>query len=122
MSARSHTQRLDANGSGIARAAEIIRTGGLVAMPTETVYGLGANALDPTAVAKVFEAKERPTFDPLIVHVAERAALDELLTTRALADPRIAALADALWPGPLTIVAEASPTIDRKSTRLNSSH
>ena len=111
MSAQQATERLAANEGGIARAAAIIRSGGLVAMPTETVYGLGANALDPIAVAKVFAAKERPSFDPLIVHVADRSALDNLLTARALGDPRIAVLADALWPGPLTIVAEASPTI-----------
>lgn len=111
MSAQQATERLAANEGGIARAAAIIRAGGLVAMPTETVYGLGANALDPIAVAKVFAAKERPTFDPLIVHVGDRGALDDLLTARALTDPRIATLADALWPGPLTIVAEASPTI-----------
>jgi L-threonylcarbamoyladenylate synthase len=111
MSPQPMTERLSASGLGIARAAEIVRGGGLVAMPTETVYGLGANALDPIAVAKIFAAKERPTFDPLIVHVADRAALNVLLTEEALADPRIAALADTLWPGPLTIVAAASAAI-----------
>ena len=55
----------------INKASEIIRGGGLVAFPTETVYGLGANALDSNAVAKIFEAKERPTFDPLIVHITK---------------------------------------------------
>ena len=90
------------------------------AMPTETVYGLGANALDPIAVAKVFAAKERPTFDPLIVHVADRGALDDLLTARALTDPRIATLADALWPGPLTIVAEASPASFTSPNKITS--
>ena len=62
------------------RAAAIIRSGGLVAFPTETVYGLGANALDPIAIARIFEAKGRPTFDPLIVHIAERADLSRLFT------------------------------------------
>ena len=82
-------------------AAEIIRGGGLVAFPTETVYGLGADALNPEAVAKIFEAKQRPSFDPLIVHIATRAALDRLVETISLGDHR---LMDALWPGPLTLI------------------
>ncbi|MGA9876597.1 MAG: Sua5/YciO/YrdC/YwlC family protein, partial [Solirubrobacteraceae bacterium] len=63
------TERLE-GGLGVVRAAEILRGGGTVAFPTETVYGLGANALDPTAVAKIFAAKERPGWDPVIVHVS----------------------------------------------------
>jgi L-threonylcarbamoyladenylate synthase len=93
------------------RAAAIIRAGGLVAFPTETVYGLGANAFDAPAVARVFEAKGRPTFDPLIVHIADRADLTHLFTEAALADPRIELLADAFWPGALTIVAAARPEV-----------
>jgi L-threonylcarbamoyladenylate synthase len=93
------------------RAAAIIRAGGLVAFPTETVYGLGANAFDAPAVARIFEAKGRPTFDPLIVHIAERADLTHLFTDDALADPRITILADAFWPGALTIVAAARPEV-----------
>ena len=93
------------------RAAAIIRAGGLVAFPTETVYGLGANAFDAPAVARIFEAKGRPTFDPLIVHIAERADLARLFTDDALADPRITILADAFWPGALTIVAAARPEV-----------
>ena len=93
------------------RAAAIIRAGGLVAFPTETVYGLGANAFDAPAVARIFEAKGRPTFDPLIVHIADRSDLAHLFTERALADPRIRILTDALWPGPLTIVAAARPEV-----------
>jgi len=85
----------------ITHAAAIIRSGGLVAFPTETVYGLGANALDPIAVARIFEAKNRPFFDPLIVHVANVGALDELVMG---VDARAVALAAAFWPGPLTIV------------------
>ena len=95
----------------IPRAAAIIRAGGLVAFPTETVYGLGANAFDAPAVARIFEAKGRPTFDPLIVHIADRADLSRLFTEHALADPRIALLADAFWPGALTIVAAARPEV-----------
>ncbi len=93
------------------RAAAIIRAGGLVAFPTETVYGLGANAFDAPAVARIFEAKGRPTFDPLIVHIADRADLAHLFTEAALADPRITILADAFWPGALTIVAAARPEV-----------
>ena len=93
------------------RAAAIIRAGGLVAFPTETVYGLGANAFDAPAVARIFEAKGRPTFDPLIVHIADRNDLSRLFTEAALADPRITILADAFWPGALTIVAAARPEV-----------
>jgi L-threonylcarbamoyladenylate synthase len=87
------------------RAAQIIRSGGLVAFPTETVYGLGANALDATAVAKIFEAKQRPSFDPLIVHVVNRAMLEVVVQ-------EIPAVAEQLmarfWPGPLTLVLPKS--------------
>ncbi|MEI6271365.1 MAG: L-threonylcarbamoyladenylate synthase [Chloroflexota bacterium] len=93
------------------RAAALLRAGGLVSFPTETVYGLGANALDPIAIARIFEAKGRPTFDPLIVHIADRADLPLILSPAALNDPRVALLADALWPGPLTIVAPAASRI-----------
>lgn len=95
----------------IARAAELLRSGGTVAFPTETVYGLGASATNPVAVARIFEAKGRPTFDPLIVHIADRSELSRVLDASALSDPRVIALADAFWPGPLTIVAPAAATI-----------
>ena len=82
-------------------AAETIRRGGLVAFPTETVYGLGANACDGAAVDKIFRAKGRPANDPLIVHIA---ALDQLLTV-AIDIPDIAfALFERFCPGPLTLV------------------
>ncbi|MGZ8384090.1 MAG: L-threonylcarbamoyladenylate synthase, partial [Nitrospira sp.] len=68
-----------ASEESIGLAAEVIRNGGLVAFPTETVYGLGCDALNPEAVARVFEAKQRPSFDPLIVHIATEAALDRLV-------------------------------------------
>ena len=85
----------------IAAAADVLARGGLVAMPTETVYGLAAHALDPVAVAEIFEAKNRPHFDPLIVHVAERRQIDDLVAEV----PDIAArLMEAFWPGPLTLV------------------
>lgn len=91
----------------IAAAAETLRRGGLVAIPTETVYGLGANALDVAAVAGVFEAKGRPRFDPLIVHVADLSQLDDLVTEVPTA---VRPLMQRFWPGPLTIVL---PKTDR---------
>lgn len=82
-------------------AAECIKLGKTVALPTETVYGLGANALDPMAVARIFEIKERPFFDPLIVHIESTRQWD-LLTTLPL--EKVQGLIDAFWPGPLTMV------------------
>lgn len=82
-------------------AAEIIRKGGIVAFPTETVYGLGADAFNPVAVEKIFELKERPTFDPLIVHLF---SIDQLKLVSTDDDERIYKLADKFWPGPLTII------------------
>jgi L-threonylcarbamoyladenylate synthase len=89
-------------------AAKIIRQGGLVAFPTETVYGLGANALDPEAVAKIFAAKERPFASPVIVHVA-----DEAMARTIAADwPESAqALAARFWPGPLTIIVKKADIV-----------
>jgi L-threonylcarbamoyladenylate synthase len=84
----------------VAVAARILKTGGLVAFPTETVYGLGANALDDRAVAAVFAAKGRPEFNPLITHVADADAARALAIFNAEAD----LLADRFWPGPLTLV------------------
>ena len=87
----------------IEQAAAILRAGGLVAFPTETVYGLGADALNPAAVAKIFEAKQRPGWDPLIVHVTDRAMLE-----RVAVAPKGAGIAEklmtAFWPGPLTLL------------------
>jgi L-threonylcarbamoyladenylate synthase len=85
----------------IAQAARILREGGLVAFPTETVYGLGADALDVAAVARIFAAKGRPTFDPLIVHLADRTWLERVVGHAPEAALRLAA---RFWPGPLTLV------------------
>jgi L-threonylcarbamoyladenylate synthase len=87
--------------TSIQLAAEIIRNGNLVGFPTETVYGLGASALHAPACAKVFAAKNRPQFDPLIVHVADLAWLERLC---AQLDARARHLAEEFWPGPLTLV------------------
>lgn len=89
-------------------AAEVLRTGGLVAFPTETVYGLGANALDTKAVEGIYKAKGRPSDNPLIVHIAEIKALDNLVSSIPAVASR---LMEAFWPGPLTLVMPKSDKI-----------
>ncbi len=91
--------------SNIEIAAKYIQEGKLVAFPTETVYGLGANAFNPLAVAKIFELKERPSFDPLIVHIANIHQLEKLVLST---DERVYKLAEIFWPGPLTMVLPKS--------------
>ncbi len=96
----------------IARAAQILRDGGLVALPTETVYGLGANALDPAAVARIFAAKQRPSWDPVIVHIAgpvERNPMLDALVTHVPEPAR--RLMAAFWPGPLTLLLPRSAAV-----------
>ena len=104
MSAPRATLRLGVDDAALERAAQILRAGGLVAFPTETVYGLGADAASPRAVAKIYAAKGRPSFNPLIAHVPD------LAMARLEADFGAPALrlAEAFWPGPLTIVAPAA--------------
>jgi L-threonylcarbamoyladenylate synthase len=85
----------------LGRAAEIVRAGGLVALPTETVYGLGANALDGAAVKRIFEAKQRPAWDPIIVHISSLKMLEGLVEEVPEAARR---LMEAFWPGPLTLL------------------
>jgi len=94
------TMRLPPDPAGIAEAARLIRAGGLVALPTETVYGLGADATNPAAVARIYAAKGRPAFNPLIAHLAtlEAAQAEGTLDAAALR------LARQFWPGPLTLV------------------
>ena len=95
------TEILKSTEENILKAAVIIREGGLVAFPTETVYGLGACAFSEAAVVRIFEAKKRPRFDPLIVHIAERGELKRLCTNIPLKAEK---LIEAFWPGPLTLV------------------
>ncbi len=103
------TARVLQAGEGIARAAELIRRGQVVAFPTETVYGLGANAMDPAAVEKIFAAKGRPGDNPLIVHIAD---LEEMAPLVQGELPEAAALlAEAFWPGPLTLILPKSHRI-----------
>ncbi|MEQ8410403.1 MAG: L-threonylcarbamoyladenylate synthase [Erythrobacter sp.] len=103
MSDKDVTQVLAADGEGIARAARILESGGLVAVPTETVYGLAARADSAEAVAKIYAAKGRPGFNPLIVHVrdAGQAAIHG-----DFSDPVLREIARGQWPGPLTLVVE----------------
>src|SRR5579864_8706234 len=94
------TRILPADSKGIAEAARILKDGGLVAFPTETVYGLGADATNGQAVAAIYAAKGRPSFNPLIIHVADVQALDHLIEWNETG--RL--LATSFWPGPLTLV------------------
>lgn len=96
-------------GTDIQKAAAILRDGGLVAFPTETVYGLGANGLNPVAVARIFEVKQRPAFDPLILHVGSPGQASGLFLYPD--DNRIKVLTERFWPGPLTIVAPRKPIV-----------
>lgn len=88
-------------GTDIRKAARLLSSGEAVAIPTETVYGLAANAFDAEAVLRIFQAKDRPSFDPLIVHVRDRAHVDEVV---AHVPPEAEALMAKFWPGPLTLV------------------
>ena len=100
MTGKYATERLAPDAAGIARVVAILRLGGLVALPTETVYGLAARADGEAAVARIFAAKSRPSFNPLIVHVASFAQADRL----AVFSDQAQELAAAYWPGPLTLV------------------
>jgi L-threonylcarbamoyladenylate synthase len=108
---RRETLRLEATPGGISDAVSILRRGGLVAIPTETVYGLAAIATSPRAVAAIYAAKGRPVFNPLIVHLPDELAARH----HGLFDAHALALAHRFWPGPLTLVvpvAEASPVCE----------
>ena len=87
-------------------AVELLRKGEIVALPTETVYGLAADALNPVAVAKIFEAKERPSFDPLIVHLPDRDWLERIAKIDNQSREVIEKLIAQFWPGPLTLVLD----------------
>ncbi len=97
------------SGKDIVFASKLIREGKLVAFPTETVYGLGANGLDAKAVAKIFEVKERPSFDPLILHISSIEDLEVVFAKNT--PPLILKLAEKYWPGPLTIVSQKSAKV-----------
>lgn len=102
----NQTEILDA--SGLTRAAALLRAGELVAIPTETVYGLGANALDPQAVQKIFEVKGRPADNPLIIHVL---GADDLVRWCREIPESAQRLAGHFWPGPVTMILKKSAVI-----------
>ena len=101
------TKMAPADDASLQEAADILKAGGLVAFPTETVYGLGANAFDADAVLSIFTAKGRPADNPLIVHIHDRAQLEGICDSV----PRAAELMDAFWPGPLTMLFPRKPSI-----------
>ncbi len=121
LSVSADTLTLPQAQAALAQAAEVLRAGGTVAFPTETVYGLGANALDPIAVEGIFLAKQRPAWDPMIVHVADRAMLEQVAVRvprriesgagRVRADQLVGKLISKFWPGPLTLLLPRQPTI-----------
>jgi L-threonylcarbamoyladenylate synthase len=88
-------------GTDVEKAAAILKAGGLVAIPTETVYGLAANALNPIAVAKIFAAKNRPSFDPLIIHLAESRQVSEYVSGNV---EKLLEIGNKFWPGPVTLL------------------
>ncbi|MCF0144445.1 MAG: threonylcarbamoyl-AMP synthase [Firmicutes bacterium] len=107
------TELLTTSKEDIEKAARIIRDGGLVAFPTETVYGLGANALDAEAVGKVYAAKGRPSDNPMIVHISRASDIGQLTP---MLSPAIVEIIDNFWPGPLTIVVKKKPSVPDATT------
>src|SRR3954464_8721367 len=97
---RLKTQILPVGEAAVGAAARVLAEGGLVAFPTETVYGLGADATNPAAIAHLYQAKGRPAFNPLIAHISDLAAARKIARFDAAAEK----LAQAFWPGPLTLV------------------
>ncbi len=108
-----HTEILTTEKNDIKKAAGIIKRGGLVAFPTETVYGLGANAMDPEAVGRIYEAKGRPSDNPMIVHIARASDIGQL--TPMLSED-IVKLIDNFWPGPLTMVLKKKEGVPDRTT------
>jgi L-threonylcarbamoyladenylate synthase len=101
------------------RAAGALAGGALVAFPTETVYGLGGDAFNPAALARIFEVKRRPRFDPLIIHIADTAGLERVADLRLLdvrSRERLRLLTEALWPGPLTLILPKRPELPELAT------
>ena len=106
-----HDRRRQSKTTATERAVQLLRKGGVVAVPTETVYGLAADALNPIAVAKIFEAKERPHFDPLIVHLPDEQWLERVAKVDDCSRAQIERLIAKFWPGPLTLVLDRQAII-----------
>src|SRR5262245_2097211 len=104
----SHSLVLPATADAIRTAARLLQQGKLVAFPTETVYGLGANALDATAIQRVFDAKGRPSNNPIIVHIADASLAPTVVTTWP---EQARQLAERFWPGPLTLILPKRPEL-----------
>ncbi|MEM3122112.1 MAG: L-threonylcarbamoyladenylate synthase [Candidatus Pacearchaeota archaeon] len=104
------------NSKQVKQAAKLIKKGELVAFPTETVYGLGANALDSKAVKKIFVAKGRPSDNPLIVHIAKKEQLNKIVEIKSLENKSIKKLIQKFWPGPLTIVLRKKPIVPKETS------
>ena len=113
MTEKKDTLILKPTKENIEKAAKIIREGGLVAFPTETVYGLGADAMNADAVGRIYEAKGRPSDNPMIVHISRASDIGQL--TRMLS-PQIVEIIDNFWPGPLTIVVKKRPEVPDRTT------
>jgi len=110
---------LSSSANNIEKAAAVLTAGGLVAFPTETVYGLGADTFNLSALARIFEAKNRPRFDPLIIHIASRDTLPRLIDLSLLngeAREKLALLSEKLWPGPLTLILPKRPIVPDLAT------
>lgn len=101
------------NKEAIARAGKILQNGGLVAFPTETVYGLGGNAMDPTASMKIYAAKGRPSDNPLIVHIADMKSLEKIVTS---IPEKAKILAEKYWPGPMTMILQKADIVPVETT------
>jgi L-threonylcarbamoyladenylate synthase len=95
----------------VEEAVRLLQAGEVVALPTETVYGLAADALNPSAVAKIFAAKERPTFDPLIVHLPDKKQLDTVAEVPEAVRKTVIQLIERFWPGPLTLILPKKPVV-----------
>jgi L-threonylcarbamoyladenylate synthase len=105
------TDRPDHLKETVSRAVELLAAGETVALPTETVYGLAADAMNPEAVAKIFAAKERPSFDPLIVHLPHRSRLPEIASIPPETEATVLQLMEHFWPGPLTLILPKNPDV-----------
>ena len=106
-----HDRRRRSGTAATERAVDLLRKGEVVALPTETVYGLAADALNPIAVAKIFEAKQRPRFDPLIVHLPDKQWLERVAKIDNRSRAQINDLIAKFWPGPLTLVLNRQPIV-----------
>lgn len=113
MSEKKNTLILEPTKENIEKAAKIIRKGGLVAFPTETVYGLGADAMNADAVGRIYEAKGRPSDNPMIVHISRASDIGQLTP---MLSPQIVEIIDNFWPGPLTIVVKKKPDVPDRTT------